>query len=204
MSKQLQTFSKLLERIMYNIHILLITIYYTTNNLGFNKNVLLIKQYYILLTNYVTHLTKKQYTIGVFVDLSKAFDTVDHNILFTKIKYYGITNTFHKWLASYLNNRKQYVSYNTNSTDTRTVLCGVPKGSILGPLLFLLYINDLSKASSILSPIMFADDTNLFYFHHNIKTIFATVNNEWFKANELSLNNTKTKYSFFPLLSKEK
>ena len=200
----LPTFSKLLERIVYNR----LYTHLTKNNLLYNKQFGF--QPKCSTDQAILHLIdelsdafdKKQYIIGVFVDLSKAFDTVDHNILLTKIKYYGITNTSHKWLSSYLNNRKQYVSYDKNSTDKRTVLCGVPQGSILGSLLFLLYINDLSKASSILSPIMFADDTNLFYSHH-IKTIFTTVNNElkniheWFKANKLSLNNTKTKYSFF-------
>ena len=88
------------------------------------------------------------------------------------------------------------------------IRCGVPQGSILGPLLFLLYVNNLYLASNILEPIMFADDTNLFYSHKNIKTLFNTVNlelkklNEWFKANKLSLNADKTKYTFFHKLSK--
>ena len=88
------------------------------------------------------------------------------------------------------------------------ITCGVPQGSILGPLLFLIYVNDLNKASKILNPIMFADDTNLFFSNHDIKTLFQIVNqelrniHEWFNANKLSLNTGKTKYIFFHKLCK--
>ena len=87
------------------------------------------------------------------------------------------------------------------------IKCGVPQGSILGPLLFLLYVNDLCEVSNILEPIMFADDTNLFYSHKNLKTLFNIVNielnklNNWFKSNKLSLNTGKTKYTFFHKLN---
>ena len=113
-----------------------------------------------------------------------------------------------KWFSNYLTNRKQYIQYDkTNRTECLNTKCGVPQGSILGPLLFLLYINDLHKASKIIKPIMFADDTNFFYSHMNIKTLFDTVNkelvNEWFKANKLSLNTKKTEYTFFHKLSKK-
>ena len=144
-----------------------------------------------------------QFTLGIFIDLSKAFDTVNHDILLKKLQNYGIKNHYHSWFKSYLLNRKQFIRFSDKSTLQSTKKCGVPQGSILGPLLFLLYVNDLPNASRILTPIMFADDTNLFLSRQNLKTLFSTVNNEltniheWFKSNKLSLNFKKTKYSFF-------
>ena len=150
---------------------------------------------------------KNKFILGVFIDLSKAFDTVDHDILLKKLSIYGIKNNNLNWLKSYLQ-RKQYISFAENKTETLQIRCGVPQGSILGPLLFLLYVNDLSKASKMLNSIMFDDDTNLFYSHRNIITLFQIVNtelvylNEWFRCNKLSLNTDKTKYTFFHKLSK--
>ena len=150
---------------------------------------------------------QKKFTLGVFIDLSKAFDTVDHDILLKKLELYGLRNNKLKWFKSYLYKRKQFICFNHSRTETKEITCGVPQGSILGPLLFLIYVNDLKKASTILDPIMFADDTNLFYSHSNIKTLFKTVNEElqklssWFQANRLSLNIIKTKYTFFHRLS---
>ena len=102
-----------------------------------------------------------KFTIGVFIDLSKAFDTVDHNILLKKLSLYGVRNNNLKWFKSYLSNRKQFISTDQGNTDMETITCGVPQGSILGPLLFSIFVNDLSKATS-LDPIMFADDTTSF------------------------------------------
>ena len=153
---------------------------------------------------------KEQFTLGVFNDLSKAFDTVDHSILLNKLKFYGITDKNLAWFESYLSNRKQYIEIGENSkTDLKYVTCGVPQGSNLGPLLFLVYVNDLPNASRLLDPIMFANDTNLFFNHKSIKHLFTVVNNElvnikdWFTANKLSLNVEKTKYSFFHKPSKK-
>ena len=122
---------------------------------------------------------KNEYTLGVFIDLSKAFDTVDHSILLKKLELYGITDRNYAWIKSYLSNRWQYIQIDENSrTKFCVVKSGVPQGSILGPLLFLLYVIDLKNASSILDPIMFADDTNLFYTHSNIQKLFSTMNEE--------------------------
>ena len=148
---------------------------------------------------------KNEYTLCVFIDLSKAFDTVDHSVLLRKLELYGITDTNYAWTKSYLSNRLQYIQIDENSrTEFFVVKCGVPQGSILGPLLFLLYVNDLKNASSVLDPIMFVDNTNLFYNHSNIQKLFSTMNeelasiNQWFTSNKLSSNANKTKYSFFP------
>ena len=144
-----------------------------------------------------------KYTLGVFIDLSKAFDTVDHSILLKKLELYGVTDRNHSWFKNYLSNRKQFIQINNEeNTELETITCGVPQGSILGPLLFLLYVNDLKNASNLLDPIMYAHDTNLFLTHKDISYLFQTANlqleriNQWFISNKLSLNVSKTKYSF--------
>ena len=129
---------------------------------------------------------------------------VDHKILIEKLLHYGVNGNNLKWFSNYLTNRKQFILYNENQkSNTLVMKCGVPQGSILGRLLFIIYVNYLYLASNILEPIIFPDDTNLFYSHENIRTLFNIVNNElnklneWFKANKLSLNVDKTKYTFF-------
>ena len=140
---------------------------------------------------------RNQFTLGIFIDLSKAFDTVDHKILISKLKNYGVRGNNLKWFESYLNNRKQFIAYNNKYTSFEIITCGVTQGSILGPLSFLIYVNDLSQVSNILDPTMFAADTNFFYSHHQIKILFERVNcelkniSQWFRANKLSLNIKK-------------
>ena len=132
---------------------------------------------------------EKKYFLAIFVDLSKAFDTVNHQILINKLENYGICGKGLLWFKSYLSNRKQYLEYKDNFNEQKTtnllqIKCGVLQSSILGPLLFLIYINDLSLVSKLLSQIVFADDTNLFYSHNNIKILFRNANDELEKISQ--------------------
>ena len=95
-----------------------------------------------------------KFTLGVFIDLSKAFDTVNHQILIRKLEHYGIMGINQKWFTDYLTNRKQFISYDNKTTEMEEITCGVPQGSILGPLLFLVYIDDLHNSSKILDFIL--------------------------------------------------
>ena len=182
----------------------------TKNNLlfsrqfGFQKNTSTEHAILQLVDDIKKSFSKGEFTLGVFIDLSKAFDTVDHEILLKKLVFYGINGKTKQWFESYLRNRHQFVSFdNGKSTTLLEILCGVPQGSILGPLLFLIYVNDLHKASSDLLPVMFADDTNIFLSSKNIIELFSKMNQElknialWFQCNKLSLNVKKTKFSLF-------
>ena len=155
----------------------------------------------------------KEVPINIFLDLSEAFDTIDHTILLAKLRYYGIHDTALLILKSYLNNRKQYVEFEDTKSEILPITVGVPQGSILGPLLFIIYINDFSEASSIFKFIMYADDTtllsNLASFGNDIETkeylINAELSNviEWLNINKLSLNKSKSKYMIFHVPNKD-
>ena len=134
------------------------------------------------------------------MDLSKAFDTFDHDILLHKLEYYGFRCIVLDWFRSYLKNRKQFVRYQSCNSEYKNVTCGVPQGSILGPLLFILYVNDITNTTSLFEIILFADDTTLLYSHPDISSKITSINMElneisnWFKANKLSVNASKTNY----------
>ena len=138
--------------------------------------------------------------VGVFLDLKKAFDTVDHKILLAKLKQYGIRGNTHRWFESYLSNRKQYVEYNNFKSDTKTITHGAPQGSI-----HIIYMNDFSRSSDLLFSILFADDTSVFIEGTNFENISKILNTElekvnmWLKANKLTINTKKTHYIYYVL-----
>ena len=121
-------------------------------------------------------LQNKQFELGVFLYLSKAFDTVYHEILRPKLQCYGVRGLANDWIKSYLSNRSQYVYYNNTSSTKLTITCGVPQYSILGPLLFLLYISDIANISDIIFSILFADDTTVFIMGDHLDDITNKMN----------------------------
>ena len=148
-------------------------------------------------------LDNNKKALAVFIDLSKAFDTIDHSILLNKLEHYGIRGMSLKLFESYLCNRVQQVSFNSIASSLLNITCGVPQGSILGPVLFLLYINDINKCSMYLNFIMFADDTTIIYVGNDWNDVESVINSElkklslWFKVNKLSLNISKTNFVAF-------
>ena len=140
------------------------------------------------------------YSCGVFLDFSRAFDTVNHTILLKKMERYGIRGVPLRIFASYLTNRQQYVQMGNTVSSEQTMTCGIPQGSSLGPVLFLIYINDLPNCSSTLTFRIFADDTNVFASARDLKVLEKIVNSElkkvkiWYDVNRLSINFSKTNF----------
>ena len=201
----LPLFSKIFERLMYN------------RLLSFVNKCKLLYEYQFgfrcglspelaltcLVDKISNALENGEYVLGLFLDFSKAFDTVNHDILFEKLEYLGIRGIPLMWCKSFLSDREQYVVYNDTSSSRKKVTCVVPQGSILGPLVFLLYINDLSRVSDVLFLLLFVDDSNLFLSGKCPERLIEQMNNEmeknidWLNINKLSLNLKKTQFIIF-------
>ena len=170
---------------------------------GFRKN----RSTVNAITELVCHITNaienKQNTLSVFLDLSKAFDTINHKILLHKLEFYGVRGLALNWFQSYLTNRKQFVLYNNVKSHIKEVTCGVPRGSVLGPLLFLIYVNDIANCLIHSKVISFADDTTVFSSSKCIDDLYTNMNSDlgdlenWFKANKLALNVNKSNSMLF-------
>ena len=129
------------------------------------------------IANRILRAEDREHVIGVFLNLSKAFDTVNHVMLFDKLEHYRIRGLALEWVKSYFSERKQLVEFNNVRSSPQRISCGVPQGSILGPLFFILFVNDLNNAS-VLDAILFTDDTNLFISHNDSVYLINTLNRE--------------------------
>ena len=134
-------------------------------------------------------MDKKLVTCGLFLDFSKALDTINHDILLSKLHRYGLLGNPLTWFENYLHNRYQVVKIGDTISSSQTIICGMPQGSTLGPLLFLLYINDLPNCLSKLSFWIFADDTNMFYTINNLHNLESVMNEEFKSVSAVPLTN---------------
>ena len=201
----LPAFSKIFERLLYSR----LLDFINENNVlyqfqfGFRERHSPNLALMLLVDNISRALEDGDYVLGLFLDFSKAFDTVNHDILFTKLEFYGVRGVALNLFKSYLSGRQQFVEYNGVSSTKRDIVCGVPQGSILGPLLFLIYINDLAHASVKIFSILFADDSNLFLSGKDPNQLIRTMNEElihivkWLQVNKLSINLKKTHFMIF-------
>ena len=201
----LNCFNKLFEKLIYNQMINFIDkhkILYV-NQYGFRKGHSTTLALIDVIDTLKKALDRKEYAIGIFLDLEKAFDTICHKILLAKLDFYGFRGHVNNFIKSYLSNRKQYAVVNGKKSECKYINYGVPQGSVLGPLFFLLFINDIHSAMKKCNGKLFADDTSLLLHHKTVHNLVINAEkamddiSKWFKLNKLSLSHGKSKFLLF-------
>ncbi len=208
----LPAISKIMERILYEQLYMYLTKseLLSDSQLGFRKFHSTATALLDCTNEWYMNLDRKMFNLVVLIDLKKAFDTVDHQILLRKLELYGINGQALTLLKSYLSNRNQKCQIKNYFSSEQLIKCGVPQGSILGPLFFLLYINYLPQCVNRTKPFLFADDTNLTASGDSITDLEVAVNSDlenlrkWLIANTLSLNVAKSKSSTHYLSDKNR
>ena len=159
------------------------------NQFGFRRSHSSYMFFLVMINELSQALGTGEHVVGIFLDFYKAFDNINHSILLKKLHHYNIKWNALEWFESNLSGRQQYVSYNGFSSSTKYIKCGVPPGSILGPLLYMVYIKDLQRVCISSTPILFAEDTYLFYKKPDQSILEDQINNEqkhaslWLKVN---------------------